>query len=79
MEGGLAYLKNVVINDSLGIAAELEAAMVHHMNTYQCEWKAAIENPEMRKRFNHFVNAPEEKDPSVQFETLRGQVKAKDW
>ena len=79
MEGGLAYLKNVIINDSLGIAAELEEAMQHHINTYQCEWKAAIENPEMRKRFNHFVNAPEEKDPSVQFETIRGQVKAKDW
>lgn len=79
MDGGMAYLKNVVINDSLGIAGELELAMQQHANTYQCEWKAAIENQEMRKRFSHFVNAPKEKDPSVQFETMREQVKAREW
>ena len=79
MEGGMAYLKNVVVNDSLGIGAELEEAMDHHINTYECEWKAAIDNPEMRKRFNHFVNAPDEKDPNAQFVTMREQVKAKEW
>ncbi len=79
MEGGMAYLKNVIINDSLGICAELEAAMVNHVNTYECEWKAAIENPEMRKRFNHFVNAPAEKDPTVQFQEMREQKKVADW
>jgi len=76
MDGGLAYLKNVVVNDSLGIAEELEAAMAYHVSTYECEWKAAIENPQMRKKFSHFVNAPEEKDPTVKFETMREQVKA---
>ncbi|MEO7311951.1 MAG: nitrite reductase large subunit NirB [Chitinophagaceae bacterium] len=79
MEGGMAYLKNVIINDSLGIAKELEAAMVQHMNTYTCEWKAAIENPEMRKRFSHFVNAPGEKDPTSLLVPMRDQVKAKEW
>ncbi|UEG50116.1 nitrite reductase large subunit NirB [Ferruginibacter lapsinanis] len=79
MEGGLAYLKNVIINDSLGICEELEAAMVQHVNTYQCEWKAAIETPEMRKRFNHFVNAPKEKDPTSELVPMREQVRAKEW
>jgi nitrite reductase (NADH) large subunit len=79
MEGGIGYLKTVVIDDALGMSAQWEAAMENHVNTYECEWKAAIETPELRKRFNHFVNAPEEKDPSVQFETMREQVKAKDW
>ncbi|MES2429419.1 MAG: nitrite reductase large subunit NirB [Bacteroidota bacterium] len=79
MEGGLAYLKNVIINDSLGICEELEAAMVQHANTYQCEWKAAIENPEMRKRFSHFVNAPKVKDPTSELVPMRDQVKAKEW
>ena len=79
MEGGMGYLKNVIVNDSLGIAAELEDAMERHVNTYQCEWKAAIETPEMRKRFSHFVNVPSEKDPTVEFETMREQVKAKEW
>jgi nitrite reductase (NADH) large subunit len=53
--------------------------MEDHVKTYQCEWKVAIETPEIRKRFNHFVNAPEEKDPSLKFETLREQKKAAEW
>ncbi|QEK52929.1 nitrite reductase large subunit [Pedobacter aquae] len=79
MEGGITYLKNVIVNDSLGIAEELESAMHYHVDTYKCEWKAAIENPEMKKRFAHFVNAPEEKDPTVKFAPMREQVKAEAW
>ena len=79
MEGGMAYLRNVVVNDSLGIGASLEHAMAENIAAYQCEWKAAIENPEIRKRFSHFVNAPEEKDPTVELVPFREQVKAKDW
>ena len=79
MEGGIDYLKNVVINDSLGIAEQLEAEMQLLVDSYKCEWKEAIENPEIRKRFNHFVNAPEEKDPSIVFEPMREQKKAKEW
>jgi nitrite reductase (NADH) large subunit len=76
MDGGLAYLKNVVINDSLGICEQLEEEMQTLVNTYHCEWKEVIEDPELRKRFSHFVNAPEEKDPTVKFEPMRDQVKA---
>lgn len=71
MEGGIDYLKNVVINDSLGINAQLEEEMQRLVENYKCEWKEAVENPEIRKRFVHFVNAPEEKDPSVAFEPMR--------
>jgi nitrite reductase (NADH) large subunit len=73
----LSYLKNVVINDSLGIAAQLEAEMQSLVETYHCEWKEVVNDPSLRKRFSHFVNAPEEKDPTVQFEPMREQVKAK--
>lgn len=76
MEGGMSYLKNVVINDSLGIAEKLDEEMQQLVDTYHCEWKEVVENPNLRKRFAHFVNAPEEKDPSVKFETMREQVKA---
>ena len=79
LDGGMSYLKNVIINDSLGIGTELESAMNRHIHTYTCEWKAAIEDPEIRKRFNHFVNAPREKDPNAQFQKMRQQVKAKEW
>ena len=79
MEGGIDYLRNVVTNDSLGIAEELEAEMQLLVDSYKCEWKEVVETPELRKRFNHFVNAPEEKDPSIVFDGLRDQKKAKDW
>lgn len=79
MEGGIDYLRNVIINDSLGMGNQWEADMQILVDSYKCEWKEAIENPEIRKRFNHFVNAPEEKDPSVKFETMREQKKVANW
>lgn len=79
MEGGIDYLKNVIINDSLGMAASWEQDMQKLVDAYQCEWKTAVEDPTIRKRFVHFVNAPEEKDNSVRFEEFRGQKKAADW
>lgn len=79
LEGGMDYLRNVVVNDSLGLGAELETEMQSLVDNYVCEWKAAVENPAFRKRFSHFVNAPEEKDPTVQFDELRVQKMAKAW
>lgn len=79
MEGGFEYLRNVVVNDSLGVAAQFEAEMQTLVDNYKCEWKEAVENPEIRKRFSHFINAPEEKDPTVVFEPMREQKRAKEW
>jgi nitrite reductase (NADH) large subunit len=78
MEGGMSYLKAVVVDDVLGIAAELEDDMQKLIDVYQCEWKEVVRNPELRKRFSHFVNAPV-KDPSIAFETMREQKRAKEW
>jgi nitrite reductase (NADH) large subunit len=72
LEGGLDYLKQVIIHDSLGICAELEQEMAHLVNTYQCEWKATIEDPEKVQRFRHFVNS-DEPDPSLVHVEERGQ------
>jgi nitrite reductase (NADH) large subunit len=79
MEGGINYLRNVVVNDSLGLAEQFELEMEALVKTYKCEWKEAIENPAIRKRFSHFVNAPEEKDPSVKFDEMREQKRAAEW
>ncbi|RXF68924.1 nitrite reductase large subunit NirB [Arcticibacter tournemirensis] len=79
MEGGIDYLRNVVINDSLGLGEIWEAEMEALVSAYTCEWKQAVEDPHIRKRFSHFVNAPDEKDPSIQFNEMRGQKKAADW
>jgi nitrite reductase (NADH) large subunit len=74
LEGGLDYLKSVVVDDKLGIGAELEADMQLVVDTYACEWKNAVEDPEVRKRFRHFVNS-EAKDENVVFMPERGQVR----
>lgn len=55
LEGGLDYLKAVVIDDSLGIGAELEAHMQHVTDTYQCEWKTVTESPDKRVQFRSLV------------------------
>ncbi|MGS2723712.1 nitrite reductase large subunit NirB [Porticoccus sp. GXU_MW_L64] len=72
LEGGLDYLKQVVIEDSLGIAEELEAQMENIVGSYQCEWKTTIENPEKLKRFREFINS-EAEDESIVFVEERGQ------
>ena len=72
LEGGLEYLQQVVIEDSLGLAEELEAQMANVVGTYQCEWKTTIEDPERLKRFRNFVNADAE-DTSQVFVRERGQ------
>jgi nitrite reductase (NADH) large subunit len=72
LEGGMDYLKQVIIDDSLGIAAELEAEMAHHVATYQCEWKVTVEDPDHQKRFRHFVNS-DRPDPSIVHILERGQ------
>lgn len=72
LEGGLDYLRQVVIDDSLGLAAELERQMEHVVATYQCEWKTAIEDPEKLRRFREFVNV-DAQDENVVFVQERGQ------
>lgn len=74
LEGGLAYLKEVVIEDKLGVADEMERQMAHIINTYQCEWKSTVEDPEKLKRFRTFVNS-QEKDNTVVFVEEREQIR----
>lgn len=79
MDGGIAYLRNVIVNDSLGICADLEAEIELLIKNYHCEWKEVVENPELRKQFTHFVNAPKVKDPTMEFAEMRGQKMSKAW
>ncbi|MFI5539526.1 nitrite reductase large subunit NirB [Nocardia sp. NPDC051900] len=68
LEGGIDYLKQVVCEDSLGIAEDLEAAMAQHVAGYRDEWAAVLEDEEKLSRFVSFVNAPEEADPTISFD-----------
>lgn len=72
LEGGLDYLREVVIDDKLNIAQELEDEMTSNIGKYQCEWKTTIENPEKLKRFRHFVNS-EETDSNLAYVVEREQ------
>ncbi|MCL9774639.1 nitrite reductase large subunit NirB [Vibrio methylphosphonaticus] len=72
LEGGIDYLKQVIVDDKLDLADELEADMATNVGKYQCEWKTTLENPEKLKRFQHFVNT-DELDSNLQFVNIRQQ------
>ena len=78
LEGGIDYLRDVVINDRLGLAADLERDMQHLVDTYRCEWAEAVKTPETRARFRHYANTGE-MDESVQLVDERGQRRPRDW
>ncbi len=78
LEGGLDYLKEVVVHDSLGIGEQLEQDMQLLIDKYECEWKKVVESPELRKKFKHFINS-DEQDPALKFESSREQKVPVDW
>ncbi|WP_373568228.1 nitrite reductase large subunit NirB [Marinimicrobium sp. ABcell2] len=72
LEGGLDYLREVVIEDKLKIGQELEDDMTSNLANYQCEWKTTLEDPEKLKRFRHFINS-DEQDNNLAYVAERGQ------
>ena len=72
-EGGLEAIRAVVLDDSLGICADLDAAMAGHVESYEDEWAAVLADPEKLRRFSAFVNAPEAVDDSLAYVAERGQ------
>jgi nitrite reductase (NADH) large subunit len=78
LDGGLDYLRSVVVEDSLGIAAELDAAMARHVESYADEWRGVLEDPDRLSRFVSFVNAPGVPDPTISFSSERGQIRPAD-
>ncbi|MEU3283891.1 nitrite reductase large subunit NirB [Streptomyces longwoodensis] len=73
--GGLEHVREVVVEDSLGICAELESLMAAHVAHYRDEWAETINDPEKLARFVSFVNAPDTPDPVVAFVPERDQIK----
>lgn len=78
LEGGIDYLREVVVNDSLGIGEELEADMQALVAAYHCEWKEAISNEAMKAKFHHFAN-DQAYDPTQQFVPMREMKKPAEW
>jgi nitrite reductase (NADH) large subunit len=74
MDGGLDHLRDVVCNDSLGLAAEFEEAIERHVAGYVCEWKGVLDDPNKLSRFVSFVNAPDVADPTIEFTEQSGRI-----
>jgi nitrite reductase (NADH) large subunit len=72
-EGGLEAIRDIVVHDSLGIAADLDAHMARHIDTYEDEWKAVLSDPARLRQFSSFINAPDQTDPSLAYVEQRGQ------
>ena len=73
LEGGLDYLRQVVIDDRLGLCAELESRMQTVVDSYRCEWRETIEDPSKRKRFRSYVNAASPRHALIEMVEERGQ------
>ncbi|WEV79584.1 nitrite reductase large subunit NirB [Janibacter cremeus] len=74
-EGGLDVIRAVVLEDSLGIADDLDAAMATHVGTYRDEWAETLADPDKLARFASFVNAPDVVDDSLAYVGERGQAR----
>ncbi|CAO3645975.1 unnamed protein product [Cunninghamella blakesleeana] len=79
LEGGMDYLRKVVIEDHLGIAATLEEQMHTLILAYQCEWTTVVKNPERRSHFRAFVNTPEKTPIMIEMMEERGQTRPVNW
>jgi len=73
VEGGMEQVRAVVLDDSLGLAADLDAAMSQHVDGYEDEWAATLRDPEKLRKFASFVNEPETADPDLVYMPERGQ------
>ncbi|MEM6769715.1 MAG: nitrite reductase large subunit NirB, partial [Bacteroidota bacterium] len=78
LEGGIDYLRSVVVDDALGLAEELETEMQGLVDGYKCEWKEAVETPAIRSRYQSFTNT-DAPDDNLEFVALREQKMPKAW
>jgi nitrite reductase (NADH) large subunit len=78
MDGGIQQLREVVMDDKLGICAELETEMQYLVDTFKCEWAETVKDPARRAKFRHFANTVEA-DNTIELVDERGQRRPRDW
>jgi nitrite reductase (NADH) large subunit len=78
MDGGIVTLRDIIVGDKLGICAELERQIQALVDTYECEWKAVVEDPDKRRFFRQFANT-DQTEPGIELVTERGQKRPADW
>lgn len=57
LEGGISRLAAIVLDDALGLGAELEAQITTSLARYRCAWRDVLESPEKLERFRPHVSA----------------------
>ncbi|MGG6178854.1 nitrite reductase large subunit NirB [Pantoea allii] len=72
LEGGIDYLRSVIVDDSLGLNPQLEQDLSILRASAECEWQTALQDPQGLVRFAHFINTPQ-RDPNVQIVAERLQ------
>ncbi|HEY7313529.1 MAG TPA: nitrite reductase small subunit NirD, partial [Gemmataceae bacterium] len=78
MEGGIERLREIIIDDCLGIGEELERQIQFLADSYKCEWKEVVNDPVRRQLFKQFINT-DETEPTIEFVTQREQHRPADW
>ncbi len=78
MEGGIERLREIVLEDCLGIGEELEKQMQFLVDSYKCEWAEVVNDPQKRRLFKQFVNS-DDTEPTIEFVHQREQKRPADW
>lgn len=78
LPGGIKYLREVILEDRLGICVELEEQMNELIGTFFCEWTEVINDPIRRKLFQQFSNTSSTLE-SIEKVDERGQQRPAYW
>ncbi|KAI0540250.1 nitrite reductase [Xylaria digitata] len=78
LPGGLKYLREVILEDKLGICASLESQMQELVDSFFDEWAEAIKDPAIASKFQQFANTSETVE-TVEVELDRGQSRPVFW
>lgn len=78
LEGGMKYLRQVILEDKLGICEDLERQMSELVGTWFDEWEVALKNPATRAQFKQFKNT-EDRSEQIELVQERNQTRPANW
>lgn len=79
LPGGIKYLQEVILQDKLGICADLEKQMEDLVGTFFCEWTEVLKDPKKRAWFSQFANTSETIVDTIEPTQERGQERPSYW
>lgn len=72
MDGGIDYLRSVIVDNKLGLNTQLETELARLRAAVECEWTATVQDPQQQRHFSTFINS-DRRDPLVQHINQRDQ------